>query len=86
MPSEIPRPADTEPGTPDPVHNPPHYTRLDPQPLDVTEAWGMGHHESSAVKYLARAGHKRGADRLTDLRKAAEYIRRAIALEVRRFG
>jgi hypothetical protein len=62
----------------DPVLNPPHYTRLNPEPIDVIEAWGLGWHLGNILKYLARAGHK--GDELEDLRKARNYLDRKIAL------
>jgi len=61
----------------DAVTSPPHYVRLNPQPLDVIEAWGLDYHRGNALKYLARAGHKgTTADEATDLRKAAAYLLR----------
>lgn len=64
-------------GKDDPVSAPTHYTRLDPQPIDVIEAWGLPWHEAQILKYIARAGYK--DDRLTDLRKAKFYLDRLIA-------
>ncbi len=62
----------------DAVMNPPHYTRLNPQPLEVCEAWQLEHHEACAVKYIGRAGFK--GDRCEDLRKAINYLERKIGL------
>ncbi len=58
---------------------PGHYTRLAPEPLAVIEAWGLGFHLGNVIKYVARAGHKPGAEALDDLRKAAFYLDRDIA-------
>lgn len=58
----------------DMVDAPPHYTRLNPQPLEVITAWGLNFPIGSAIKYLARAGHKEGADALTDYKKAVSFI------------
>lgn len=63
----------------DPVTNPAHYA-LDPQPLDVIEAWSLGYHEGNILKYIARWREKGGVQ---DLRKAAEYLRRLIAVAER---
>lgn len=60
----------------DPVTRPAHYA-LSPEPLDVIEAWGLGYHEGNVVKYVTRWRRKNGVE---DLRKAAEYLRRLIAL------
>lgn len=65
----------------DEIAKPPHYTRLTPEPIDVVEAWGCDWHTGNIIKYLARAGHKQGASAVTDLKKAAEYLRRLIALK-----
>ena len=58
---------------------PAHYTDLQPEPIEVIEAWGLGFALGNAVKYLSRAGRKPGADAVTDLRKAVFYIEREIA-------
>ena len=57
----------------DPV-NPSHYSRLNPQPYEVIKAWELNYFLGSALKYIARAGHKKGASEETDLRKAIKYI------------
>lgn len=59
----------------DPIR-PRHYTDLDPEPIRVIEAWGLGFCLGNAVKYIARAERK-GAP-LEDLKKAAWYITREI--------
>lgn len=61
----------------DPV-NPSHYKDLNPEPIDVIEAWELGFNRGNCLKYLARAGRKGGGDELTDLRKAAWYLKREI--------
>jgi len=58
----------------DPVRQPSHYTRLRPQPIEVIQSWELGFCLGSAVKYIGRAGHKAGADELTDLRKAVQFL------------
>lgn len=61
------------------VVNPSHYSRLNPQPIDVSLAWyGPAYLRGTAIKYLARAGFKEGVDAIDDLRKAMDYIRREI--------
>lgn len=54
--------------------NPDHYSRLDPQPIELIEKWGLGFHLANAFKYLARAPHK--GEEIRDLRKAIWYIER----------
>ena len=57
---------------------PTHYSRLDPQPIEVIEAWNLGWNKSCVIKYVARAGHKEDAVR--DLKKAIWHLRREIAI------
>ena len=56
--------------------DPEHYKRLNPQPIDIVEAWGLDYHLGSALKYLSRAGHKN--DEIQDLEKCIWFIRRKI--------
>ena len=51
-----------------------HYSRLSPQPVEIIEAWDLGFHAGSALKYIARYRHKGSPAR--DLRKAAWFLRR----------
>ena len=57
--------------------NPAHYTRSSIEPIVVIEAWGLGFHLGNAVKYIARAGFKAGAEPIDDLSKAIWYLERA---------
>lgn len=57
--------------------NPDHYRRFPVEVIEITEH--LNFCKGNAVKYLCRAGHKAGADELTDLEKAAWYIQREIA-------
>ncbi|MEB4614017.1 DUF3310 domain-containing protein [Leucobacter sp. M11] len=59
----------------DPI-NPDHYRRFPVEVIDLTEH--LNFNRGNAVKYLARAGAKPGADELVDLRKAAWYVDREI--------
>lgn len=60
------------------VERPAHYARLSPEPLDVIQRWGLNFCRGSALKYIARAGYKPGADEVTDLRKAVVLLQREI--------
>lgn len=60
--------------------SPNHYERLDPQPRDVTAAWELNFDLGSAVKYIARAGHKDPAKEVEDLNKAIECIKHHIGV------
>jgi hypothetical protein len=59
------------------VDHPPHYQANGVEAIDVIEAFGLDFNLGNAVKYLLRAGRK--GDALTDLKKAAWYVGRAIA-------
>lgn len=61
------------------VNEPPHYARLNPQPIDIIEAWELEFHLAQVLKYIARAGHKDPEKELEDLLKAAWYLDRRIA-------
>lgn len=54
--------------------NPGHYKRFPVEVIEITEH--LTFNAGSAVKYITRAGHKPGADALTDLAKAAWYVDR----------
>lgn len=65
----------------DPVNHPVHYRAPGlPECVEVIEGLGLGYHEGNALKYIWRAGRKPGADRATDLRKAAWFLNRAAEL------
>ncbi|WP_301007617.1 DUF3310 domain-containing protein, partial [Faecalibaculum rodentium] len=66
-----------EPPKPESKHShttPDHY-RLNPEPIDVIRGWNLGFCLGNVIKYLARAGHKEGESRDSDLHKAMEYLR-----------
>lgn len=56
----------------DVVRKPEHYNYSKIQPKDVIRAWGLNFNLGSAVKYIARAGHK--DDIIQDLSKAIQFI------------
>jgi hypothetical protein len=55
----------------DSIHEPAHYTRFPVEVIDI--AGHLNFPRGNVVKYVARAGHKAGADELDDLRKARVY-------------
>lgn len=59
--------------------NPAHYKEgfsNGAEPIDIAE--NLSFNKGSAMKYLARAGKKPGADEIQDLEKALWYINREI--------
>jgi hypothetical protein len=56
--------------------HPSHYSRYDPQPIEVIESWDLGFHLGNVVKYIVRAKHK--GDEMRDLRAALWYLKRYI--------
>jgi hypothetical protein len=56
--------------------NPKYYAKLNPQPIEVIEAWWLGYHLGNAMKYIARAGSKAGESKNDDLKKAIWYLQR----------
>lgn len=64
---------------------PTHYNSKDGiQPWDVWDAFDLDRYTANAVKYILRAGKKDIAPRLDDLKKAANYIAKAIDVEENR--
>ena len=61
----------------DQVNHPSHYATFDPEP--ITFIRNKDYLTGSALKYIFRAGHKKGADENVDLRKAAWYLRELVA-------
>ncbi len=62
------------------VDHPPHYGGADNlyEVIKVILAWGLGFCLGNVVKYVARAGKKRGTETLEDLEKARWYLDREI--------
>lgn len=64
----------------DNVNHPAHYTFGKHEVIDIIEDWGLSFHRGNALKYLARAGRKGGADKeVEDLKKSVFYLQREIA-------
>ena len=77
--TEPPAPDDNLPKA-DPT-KPRHYKDLNPEPIDVIAAWGLGFNLGCVVKYVARADLK-GVP-LVDLAKAKAYLEHEIALRTK---
>lgn len=58
------------------VDHPAHYNVGAIEVIDAIESWQLNFSRGSAIKYIARAGHKN--DEIEDLKKAAWYINREI--------
>lgn len=58
------------------VSHPSHYATLDPEP--ITFIRDKDYLTGSALKYIFRAGHKKGADENVDMGKAAWYLRELV--------
>lgn len=62
------------------VVNPEHYMSMNPQPIDVIEAWNLNFHRGAALKYIGRAGRKgTKADEISDIKKAVGFLQREVA-------
>ena len=59
------------------VSHPSHYAALNPEP--ITFIRDKDYLTGSALKYIFRAGHKKGADENVDMGKAAWYLRELVA-------
>lgn len=60
----------------DQVTHPSHYATLTPEP--ITFIRDKDYLTGSALKYIFRAGHKKGADESIDIGKAAWYLRELV--------
>lgn len=67
---------DPFPLQPDMVNHPPHYAKLNPEPITVIEDWGLDFFTGNAVKYVARAGRKDPTKQKEDILKAIWYLKR----------
>lgn len=52
--------------------DPDHYANLDPEPIDVIEAWALSYNCATALSYIARAERK--GSHADDLKKAANHL------------
>ena len=52
---------------------PSHYD-LETEPLEVIQAWDLNFCLGNVVKYVARAGKKKGETKESDLKKAMDYL------------
>jgi hypothetical protein len=64
----------------DNVNHPSHYTSGKIEVIDFIEDQKLPYHLGNVVKYVARAGKKDPAKTVEDLKKAAWYLNRFIAL------
>lgn len=67
------------PASPSTNTDPLYYKAMNPEPITVITAWGLGFNLGNVVKYVARAGRKPGQSAASDLAKAADYLAREIA-------
>lgn len=63
------------------IVTPPSHYDLDPEPVDVIQAWGLNFCLGNVVKYTSRAGRKKGESKVDDLQKAINYLKFEIAQE-----
>lgn len=76
---KVPDYSGTSDTDPELVDHPAHYGGdTTYEVIKVIEAWELDFSLGNAVKYIARAGNKPGADDLLDLEKAAWYLQRTI--------
>lgn len=66
------------------ITHPSHYTDGKIEVIDYILDKGMDFCSGNVIKYISRAGKKKGCDRLTDLKKARQYIDFLIENEVKK--
>jgi hypothetical protein len=62
------------------IDHPCHYTKGKYEVWDVLVDWELPYLLATAVKHIARAGHKKGNPLLKDLRKARNYLNKYIEI------
>ena len=62
----------------DPVEAPSHYCKGGYELGPMLYVWGLSHRRASAVEYIMRAGDKKSADEVEDLRKAIRNLQMEI--------
>lgn len=62
------------------INHPAHYTSGNIEVIDYIEDQKLPYHLGNVVKYISRAGKKDPKKTVEDLKKAAWYINRYIAL------
>ena len=62
--------------------SPAHYQQGSIQVWDFIVDQGLGYLEGNIVKYICRAGAKKGESRLDDLLKVQAYITKAVSTEL----
>ena len=50
-----------------------HYTQHKIQTIDLVKEWNLNPYQFSMLKYIERAGHKKGASYQSDMLKVAWY-------------
>lgn len=53
---------------------PAHYTGKSIEPIEVIQSWSLNFCLGNVIKYVARAGLKKGSPALEDLKKARQYL------------
>ena len=61
------------------VSHPMHYNRGSIEVWDFIADWRLDYLRGNAVKYIIRAGHKPGNGVEQDIRKALEYLKKALS-------
>jgi hypothetical protein len=56
------------------IDKPPHYNRGKIEVIDFIMDQQLGFNDGNVVKYICRAGFKESTDRVTDLKKARNYL------------
>ena len=56
------------------IEHPDYYNAGGIEVVKVISAFGLNFNTGNCIKYVCRSGHKPGADRITDLRKAVFYL------------
>lgn len=64
----------------DSIIHPEYYCTNGIEAIDLIDAYALNFSLGNVIKYITRAGHKDGEDRLTALNKALWYLQHEISL------
>ena len=60
-----------------------HYEKTDYEPIKIINHYNLNFNLGNVIKYVLRAGKKEDNSKLSDLRKAVDYLMYEIDMEIK---
>lgn len=60
-----------------------HYEKTDYEPIKIINHYNLNFNLGNVIKYVLRAGKKENNSKLSDLRKAVDYLMYEIDMEIK---